>query len=131
MQVLKALNKRQLLKPFSTAFQHQTELDSDYSAGNARVGVECHQKIDYTIAVYLVSPVSFWSRQMDENDIEVLPDGRIVLVLHSGRVERPMSTHEVKQAFIDALRKGSGEYLFEYCDSAAVIAERSRKLVLK
>jgi hypothetical protein len=31
MQVLKALNRRQLLKPFSTAFQHQSQMDLDFS----------------------------------------------------------------------------------------------------
>jgi hypothetical protein len=30
------------------------------------------------------------------NDIEVLPDGRAVLVLHDGALPRAMSTHEVK-----------------------------------
>ena len=65
---------------------------------------------------------------MDENDIEVLPDGRIVLVLHSGRVERPMSTHEVKKAFISALNK---ECLDEYTDTVAAVSDVSRKLVLK
>ena len=46
---------------------------------------------------------------MDENDIEVLPDGRIVLVLHSGKIERPMSTHEVKKAFLRAVSEGGGD----------------------
>lgn len=30
------------------------------------------------------------------NDIEVLPDGRAVLILHEGALPRAMSTHEVK-----------------------------------
>jgi hypothetical protein len=64
---------------------------------------------------------------MDENDIEVLPDGRIVLVLHSGKIERPMSTHEVKKAFIEALR-GEVEYLAE---KAVELADESRGAVLK
>lgn len=34
---------------------------------------------------------------MTLNDIEVLPDGKAVLVLHDGPLPRPMSTHEVKQ----------------------------------
>ncbi len=40
---------------------------------------------------------------MDENDIEVLPDGRIALILHDGKVSRGMSTHEVKQALMSQL----------------------------
>lgn len=45
---------------------------------------------------------------MEENDIEVLPDGRIVLVLHSGKTARAMSTHELKKAFISAVEDGGG-----------------------
>lgn len=67
-------------------------------------------------------------KDVDENDIEVLPDGRIVLVLHSGKVERPMSTHELKRAFIEAMSK---ECIDEYCDSAVTVAHRGRKVVLK
>jgi hypothetical protein len=33
---------------------------------------------------------------MDTTQIEVLPDGRIVLVLHDGPLPRAMSTHEAK-----------------------------------
>lgn len=33
---------------------------------------------------------------MDSTQIEILPDGRIVLVLHDGPLPRPMSTHEAK-----------------------------------
>lgn len=33
---------------------------------------------------------------MDTSQIEVLPDGRVVLVLHDGPLPRAMSTHEVK-----------------------------------
>lgn len=56
---------------------------------------------------------------MDENDIEVLPDGRIVLVLHSGWAERPMSTHEVKVAF---LRKFSNPLMQKQAKAVAVCA---------
>jgi len=41
---------------------------------------------------------------MDEKDIEVLPDGRIALILHDGKLERGMSTHEVKKAFLSGLQ---------------------------
>jgi hypothetical protein len=34
---------------------------------------------------------------MTLNDIEVLPDGRAVLILHDGALPRAMSTHEVKK----------------------------------
>lgn len=40
---------------------------------------------------------------MREEDIEVLPDGRIALILHDGKLARGMSTHEVKQAFLSGL----------------------------
>lgn len=42
---------------------------------------------------------------MDENDIEVLPDGRIALILHDGKLGRGMSTHEVKKAFLAGVTK--------------------------
>lgn len=63
---------------------------------------------------------------MDVNDIEVLPDGRIVLVLHSGHIKRPMSTHEVKKSFILGIRDNSLLSL-----EAFRFAEFSRTVVLK
>lgn len=50
---------------------------------------------------------------MNENDIEVLPDGRIALILHDGKLERGMSTHEVKKAFLSALNLEQEFYLFK------------------
>lgn len=34
---------------------------------------------------------------MSLNDIEVLPDGRVALILHNGNLPRAMSTHEAKK----------------------------------
>lgn len=67
-------------------------------------------------------------RVVDENDIEVLPDGRIVLVLHSGKVERPMSTYEVKKAFISAVEDGGGGDMSE---RIVRFARTSRTVVLE
>lgn len=43
---------------------------------------------------------------MNLNNIEVLPDGRVVLVLFSGALPRAMSTHEMKKFAHDRMFGG-------------------------
>lgn len=65
---------------------------------------------------------------MDTNDIEVLPDGRVVLVLHSGKTERPMSTHEMKKSFLTAIEDGGAGDMPE---RVVRFARTARTMVLK
>ena len=67
---------------------------------------------------------------MDENDIEVLSDGRIALILHNGKLERGMSTHEVKRSFLAALRSASHLEAGSLFD-AAVLCKYTKHLELK
>jgi len=62
---------------------------------------------------------------MDEKDIEVLPDGRIALILHDGKLERGMSTHEVKKAFLSGLQSISMPGLL------SSVTEETKRLELK
>ena len=39
---------------------------------------------------------------MKQTDIEVLPDGRVALILHDGKFDKPLSTHELKRAAVRA-----------------------------
>lgn len=66
---------------------------------------------------------------MNENDIEVLPDGRIALILHDGKLERGMSTHEVKQTFISLIPVVRGAVVV--LDDAVQISRSTKKLELK
>lgn len=66
---------------------------------------------------------------MNENDIEVLPDGRIALILHDGKLERGMSTHEVKKAFLSGLSSVSAANFV--LTTARCVAEDTKKLELK
>lgn len=66
---------------------------------------------------------------MDEKDIEVLPDGRIALILHDGRLERGMSTHEVKHTFIDLIPTVRGAV--SVLENAVRISQHTKRLELK
>lgn len=68
---------------------------------------------------------------MDENDIEVLPDGRIALILHEGKLGRGMSTHEVKKAFLAAVRTAPRLGANLILTDAARISEYTKRLELK
>lgn len=68
---------------------------------------------------------------MNENDIEVLPDGRIALILHDGKLERGMSTHEVKKAFLSAVRTAPRLGVNLILSDAACISEYTKRLELK
>lgn len=68
---------------------------------------------------------------MDEKDIEVLPDGRIALILHDGKLERSMSTHEVKKAFLSAVRTAPRLGANLILTDAARISESTKRLELK
>lgn len=70
---------------------------------------------------------------LQPDQLEILPDGRIVIVLHEGKLERPMSTMEVKRSFIDALNGDGGLSVREgdEFDGVLRVLEYVRKLVLK
>lgn len=66
---------------------------------------------------------------MDEKDIEVLPDGRIALILHDGKLGRGMSTHEVKKAFLSGLSTiPTSNFVLT---TARCVAEDTKRLELK
>ena len=68
---------------------------------------------------------------MDENDIEVLPDGRIALILHDGKVSRGMSTHEVKAAFVAAFWTSSSVDDYRSLTDAVRVSGFTKQLELK
>jgi hypothetical protein len=39
---------------------------------------------------------------MKQTDIEILPDGRVALILHNGKFDKPLSTYELKRAALRA-----------------------------
>lgn len=68
---------------------------------------------------------------LEPEDVEVLSDGRVVLVLHGGAVQRPMSTHEVKTAFTEAVRLQVDPGLMQRADTFIALIPLMRKVVLK
>ena len=66
---------------------------------------------------------------MDEKDIEVLPDGRIALILHDGKLERGMSTHEVKKAFLSGVGEVPAASFFQVI--VMQFAQYTKRLELK
>lgn len=69
--------------------------------------------------------------EIKPEDIEVDAIGRVVLVLHEGNHDRPMSTLEVKRSFIAALEADFPAREVDDFETGVRLLKYTRKLVLK